>query len=105
MLVCVLNGVTPLQLGGVQLDKDLRVLVGYLSSLTQWPIRDKFAKLVQMSTILGLDTVSLLHIHRLWFSLSVISVIDRLPLTGRCCEAEICAILLHDINRKFQFQA
>lgn len=46
------------QLGGVQLDKDLRVLTGYLSSHTSWPVRDKFARLMQISTLLTLETVS-----------------------------------------------
>jgi len=47
------------QLGGVQLDKDLRVLTGYLSSHTSWPVRDKFARLMQISTLLTLETVRL----------------------------------------------
>ena len=46
-----------LQLGGVQLDKDLRLLVGYFSSQTQWPVRDKFARLMQMATILNFEVV------------------------------------------------
>lgn len=41
------------------MDKDLRLLVGYLSSQTQWPVRDKFARLLQMATILNLEAVSL----------------------------------------------
>jgi len=45
------------QLGGVQLDKDLRLLVGYFSSQTQWPVRDKFARLMQMATILNFEMV------------------------------------------------
>ena len=40
------------------MDKDLRNIVGYLSSLTQWPVRDKFAKLTQMATIFSLENVS-----------------------------------------------
>jgi len=46
-----------LQLGGVQLDKDLRLLVGYFSAQTQWPVRDKFARLMQMATILNFEVV------------------------------------------------
>ena len=49
--------VLTLQLGGLQLDRDLRSLLGYLSSLTPWPVRDKFARLTQMATILSLDQV------------------------------------------------
>ena len=48
------------QLGGVQLDKDLRALTGYLSSCTHWPVRDKFSRLMQIATLLTLETVSLL---------------------------------------------
>ena len=46
-----------LQLGGLQFDKELRVLVGYLTSVTTWTIRDKFARLTQMATILNLEKV------------------------------------------------
>jgi hypothetical protein len=53
ILTCEFN-----QLGGVQLDKDLRVLTGYLSSLTSWPVRDRFARLMQMATLLTLETVN-----------------------------------------------
>ena len=49
-----------LQLGGLQFDKELRVLVGYLTSVTTWTIRDKFARLTQMATVLNLERVSLL---------------------------------------------
>ena len=45
------------QLGGLQFDKELRVLVGYLTSVTTWTIRDKFARLTQMATILNLEKV------------------------------------------------
>jgi hypothetical protein len=47
-----------LQLGGLQFDKELRALVGYLSSVTTWTVRDKFARLTQMATILNLEKVS-----------------------------------------------
>lgn len=47
-----------LQLGGLQFDKELRALVGYLSSVTTWTIRDKFARLTQMATVLNLEKVS-----------------------------------------------
>ena len=59
--LCLFHSLSPSsspQLGGVQLDKDTRTLVGYLSAQTQWPVRDKFARLTQIITILSLDTVS-----------------------------------------------
>jgi hypothetical protein len=46
------------QLGGVQLDKDLRSLTSYLSSLTSWPVRDRFTRLMQIATLLTLETVN-----------------------------------------------
>lgn len=46
------------RLGGLQFDKELRSLVGYLSSVTTWSVRDKFSRLTQMVTLLNLDKVS-----------------------------------------------
>ena len=45
------------QLGGLQFDKELRSLVAYLTTVTTWTIRDKFARLTQMATILNLERV------------------------------------------------
>ena len=45
------------QLGGLQFDKELRALASYLTSVTTWTIRDKFARLTQMATILNLERV------------------------------------------------
>ena len=47
------------QLGGLQFDKELRALVGYLTNITEWTVRDKFARLTQIATILNLEKVSL----------------------------------------------
>ena len=33
------------------------MLVAYLSSQTNWPVRDKFSRLMQMATILNFETV------------------------------------------------
>ncbi|CAH9142781.1 unnamed protein product [Cuscuta epithymum] len=46
------------QLGGLQLDRDVRALVSYFSGMTQRTVRDKFARLTQMATILNLEKVS-----------------------------------------------
>lgn len=46
------------QLGGLQFDKELRSLIAYLTTVTTWTIRDKFARLSQMATILNLERVS-----------------------------------------------
>lgn len=45
------------QLGGLQFDKELRSLIAYLTTVTTWTIRDKFARLSQMATILNLERV------------------------------------------------
>ncbi|PFX33324.1 Conserved oligomeric Golgi complex subunit 4 [Stylophora pistillata] len=45
------------RLGGLQFDKELRSLVGYLTAVTQWTIRDKFARLTQIATVLNLEKV------------------------------------------------
>ena len=45
------------KLGGLQFDKELRSLVGYLTAITQWTVRDKFARLTQMATILNMERV------------------------------------------------
>ncbi|KAM6583769.1 hypothetical protein CsatB_010771 [Cannabis sativa] len=46
------------QLGGLQLDRDARALVSHFSGMTQRTVRDKFARLTQMATILNLEKVS-----------------------------------------------
>ena len=46
------------QLGGLQLDRDARTLVGHFSAMTQRTVRDKFSRLTQMATILNLERVS-----------------------------------------------
>ncbi|XP_023216827.1 conserved oligomeric Golgi complex subunit 4-like [Centruroides sculpturatus] len=52
------------RLGGLQFDRELRSLVSYLTSVTTWTIRDKFARLTQIATILNLETVT--EILDLW---------------------------------------
>ncbi|KAM6430718.1 conserved oligomeric Golgi complex subunit 4 isoform 1-T1 [Liasis olivaceus] len=46
------------RLGGLQFDKELRSLIAYLTTITTWTIRDKFARLSQMATILNLERVT-----------------------------------------------
>ncbi|KAG8572577.1 hypothetical protein GDO81_012098 [Engystomops pustulosus] len=45
------------RLGGLQFDKELRSLIAYLTTVTTWTIRDKFARLSQMATILNLERI------------------------------------------------
>lgn len=46
------------QLGGLQLDRDVRILTSTLADMTQQAVRDHFARLSQMATILSLESVS-----------------------------------------------
>ena len=46
------------QLGALQLDKELRALITYLSAATTWTIRDRFTRLTQIVTILNLESLS-----------------------------------------------
>ena len=39
-------------------DKEVRALVSYLTSTTSWSVRDKFARLTQMATVLNLEKVT-----------------------------------------------
>lgn len=45
------------QYGALRFDKDLRSIILYLSSITEWLSRDKFTRLNQMSTILNFEEV------------------------------------------------
>lgn len=45
-------------LGSLQLDRDIRALVNHFYSMTQRPVRDKFARLTQMTTVLNVEKVS-----------------------------------------------
>ncbi|XP_031553701.1 conserved oligomeric Golgi complex subunit 4-like [Actinia tenebrosa] len=85
------------RLGALQFDKELRSLVGYLTAITQWTIRDKFARLTQVSTLLNLEKVS--EIMDYWGANSG-------PLTWRLTPAEVRQVLglridfrSEDINR------
>ncbi|XP_076808294.1 conserved oligomeric Golgi complex subunit 4-like [Clavelina lepadiformis] len=46
------------RLGALFFDKELRSMVNYLTSITSWTVRDKFSRLMQMSTILNLEQVT-----------------------------------------------
>lgn len=46
-----------LQNGGIQLDKEVRLLVSFMTGATEWTVRDKFTRLTQMATLLSLERV------------------------------------------------
>ncbi|CAM8945338.1 unnamed protein product [Rhodiola kirilowii] len=72
------------QLGGLQLDRDARTLVSHFSGMTQRTVRDKFARLTQMATILNLEKVS--EILDFWGENSG-------PMTWRLTPAEVRRVL------------
>ncbi|XP_075045509.1 conserved oligomeric Golgi complex subunit 4 [Mixophyes fleayi] len=72
------------RLGGLQFDKELRSLIAYLTTMTTWTIRDKFARLSQMATILNLERVT--EILDYWGPNSG-------PLTWRLTPAEVRQVL------------
>nr|XP_020017225.1 conserved oligomeric Golgi complex subunit 4 isoform X2 [Castor canadensis] len=72
------------KLGGLQFDKELRSLIAYLTTVTTWTIRDKFARLSQMATILNLERVT--EILDYWGANSG-------PLTWRLTPAEVRQVL------------
>ncbi|SPO28923.1 related to conserved oligomeric Golgi complex component 4 [Ustilago trichophora] len=43
------------ELGALKFDKDLRAVIGFLTSQTNLPVRDKFTRLQQISYVLNLD--------------------------------------------------
>ncbi len=45
------------KLGGLQFDKEVRAVMTYLTNATSLPIRDKFQRLTQISTLLSLEKV------------------------------------------------
>eukprot|EP00095_Tigriopus_kingsejongensis_P011780 maker-scaffold119_size336447-snap-gene-1.16 protein:Tk11780 transcript:maker-scaffold119_size336447-snap-gene-1.16-mRNA-1 annotation:"conserved oligomeric golgi complex subunit 4" len=46
------------RLGGLLLDREVRSLVSFLTSVTTWSMRDRFARLSQTATVLNLESVS-----------------------------------------------
>ncbi|XP_068651260.1 conserved oligomeric Golgi complex subunit 4-like isoform X2 [Aristolochia californica] len=72
------------QLGGLQLDRDARALVSHFSGMATRTVRDKFARLTQMATILNLEKVS--EILDFWGENSG-------PMTWRLTPAEVRRVL------------
>ncbi|CAB4396895.1 unnamed protein product [Rhizophagus irregularis] len=54
------------QYGALRFDKDLRSVTNYFSAKMQWPFRDKFTRLNQISTLLNLESLS--EIYEYWGS-------------------------------------
>lgn len=45
-------------MGGLVLDKEVRSLASYVTAATSWSVRDKFARLTQIATVLNLEEVA-----------------------------------------------
>ncbi|RNA11196.1 conserved oligomeric Golgi complex subunit 4 [Brachionus plicatilis] len=70
--------------GGLQLDKEIRQLINYLTSQTTWSTREKFSRLTQISILLGLE--NLMELFEYWNS--------PLAITWRLTPNEIRQVLL-----------
>lgn len=72
------------QLGGLQLNRDVRALVSQFSSMTSRTVRDKFARLTQIARLLDLEKVS--EILDYWGENSG-------PMTWRLTPAEVRRVM------------
>ena len=70
--------------GGLHLDKDIRNLINYLTSITSWSTREKYSRLSQISILLSLETLD--ELFEYWNS--------PLAITWRLTPNEIRQILL-----------
>ena len=70
-------------LGGLQLDKDVRQLQNYVGRLTERSVRDKFARLLQVATVVSLEQVT--EIMQYWG--------DKGGMTWRLSASEVRRVL------------
>ena len=54
-----------LQLGGLQFDREVRAIVGYLSQVSEWGVREHLTRLTQMATLLNLENLAEVSISSL----------------------------------------
>ncbi|XP_062545749.1 conserved oligomeric Golgi complex subunit 4 [Armigeres subalbatus] len=79
------------RLGGLILDQEARALASFLTGATSWSVRDKLAKLLQMATILNLESVS--ELPEYW---------DSSSATWRLTPNEVRTILALRIDFKIE---
>jgi hypothetical protein len=77
--------------GGLHLDKDIRLLVNYLTSITSWSTRDKFSRLSQFAILLSLESLD--ELFEYWNS-------PTLQITWRLTPNEIRQVLLLRVDFK-----
>ncbi|XP_042869293.1 conserved oligomeric Golgi complex subunit 4-like [Penaeus japonicus] len=46
------------RLGGLQLDREVRAIVAYLSQVSEWSVREQLTRLTQMATLLNLENLA-----------------------------------------------
>ncbi|CAL4126392.1 unnamed protein product, partial [Meganyctiphanes norvegica] len=46
------------RLGGLQFDREVRAIVGYLSQVSEWSVREQLTRLSQMATLLNLENLN-----------------------------------------------
>lgn len=46
------------------MDKEVRSLAGYITAVTSWSVRDRFARLTQIATVLNLEQLN--EIYDYW---------------------------------------
>ena len=72
-----------LRLGGLQFDRELRSLVNFLTGVTSQTVRDRFARLHQINTVLNLEEPNevqinffelLISFFRFWSIMAVVVV-------------------------------
>ena len=88
------------QLGGLQFDKDIRLLLSHFSEIYQSSVRERFARLTQMATILCFESVE--EMLDYWgdegesinWRLSPAEIKTILKLRNDFSEANISALLL-----------
>ena len=87
------------QLGGLQLDKDLRHIVAFVSACTNVTVRDKFVRLIQMAILLNLEEVraDLARVSRLMTSSQVSEIHEywgsNAAITWRLAPAQVRRVL------------
>ena len=77
------------QLGGLQLDRDVRTLLAHLSEVTNRTVRDKFANLAQMGTLLSLENPA--EILEYWGD-------NTGPITWRLSENQVREVLSQRVD-------
>ena len=87
------------QLGGLQLERDVRALVVGLSDLTSRSVRERFSRLQQTATVLGLESADeageLLRDSGVAWRLSSLDIRQALTQRVDFTSAAVAAVKLH----------